>query len=142
MRPGRSDAIADGGRKIRKFIMKEANESWRDFKVLVATPALPELGPTPRASRLPLPDLNQKIDRFLSDRRVVAALHPSIRSAALLWHDYLDESHTISQNIHSADGSFLHGIMHRREQDFGNAKYWFHRVGKHRSFSDIGKQAA
>ena len=34
----------------------------------------------------------------------------------------IDESHTISQDLGSAEGSFLHGIMHRREGDFGNAK--------------------
>ena len=115
-------------------------DSWKTLKSLIATPDLPELGPTPRPGRLPLPDLNQRIDRFLEDTKLNAALQSSVRSAALLWHDYLDESHTISQNIHSADGGFLHGIMHRREPDYPNAKYWFHRVGKHRSFSDIAKQ--
>ncbi len=115
------------------------NASWKTFKSLIATPTLPELGPTPRPSRLPLPDLNQIIDRFFADRQGATALH--IRSAALLWHDYLDESHTISQNLQGADGSFLHGIMHRREQDFGNAKYWFRRVGKHQAFSEIARQA-
>ena len=116
------------------------NDSWKTLKSLIATPALPELGPTPRAGRLPLLELNQTIDRFLADTKRNAALQPSVRSAALLWHDYLDESHTISQNIPGADGSFLHGIMHRREPDYPNAKYWFHRAGKHRSFSDIAKQ--
>jgi hypothetical protein len=116
------------------------NDSWRTLKSLIATPDLPALGPTPRAGRLPLPELNQKIDRFLADTKLDAALQPSVHSAALLWHDYLDESHTISQNISSANGGFLHGIMHRREPDYPNAKYWFHRAGKHRSFSDIAKQ--
>src|SRR5258706_16358356 len=32
-----------------------------------------------------------------------------------LWHDWLDESHQISQSLHSATGSFWHAIMHRRE---------------------------
>src|SRR4051794_12932746 len=32
-----------------------------------------------------------------------------------LYHDWLDSSHTISQALPSATGSFWHAIMHRRE---------------------------
>ena len=60
-----------------------------------------------------------------------------IQSTALLWHDHLDESHNFSQEISSADGSFLHGIMHRREPDHSNAKYWFNRVGSHPAYPKI-----
>src|SRR5688572_27783268 len=37
-----------------------------------------------------------------------------------LWHDYLIESHHISQNLSTPTGSFWHAIMHRREGDFSN----------------------
>ncbi|HEV7280308.1 MAG TPA: hypothetical protein VGN57_08865 [Pirellulaceae bacterium] len=63
------------------------------------------------------------------------------RSALLLHHDCLDESHEISQEEGSATGSYLHGVMHRREPDFGNAKYWFRRVGKHSIESDLFSRA-
>jgi hypothetical protein len=58
-----------------------------------------------------------------------------------LLHDYLDESHTISQGIDTASGSFWHAIMHRREGDFSNAKYWLRNVGQHSSFVPLAKRA-
>ncbi|MBY0587012.1 hypothetical protein K2X85_07535 [bacterium] len=61
----------------------------------------------------------------------------AIRSAILLFHDHLDASHTISQSLESPEGSFLHGIMHRREGDFSNAKYWFRQVGPHPVFDSL-----
>jgi len=52
-------------------------------------------------------------------------------SAMWLLYDFLDDSHTLSQGIETVEGSFWHGIMHRREGDFSNAKYWFRKVGSH-----------
>ena len=54
-----------------------------------------------------------------------------------LYHGCLDESHALSQHIATPDGSFWHGIMHRREGDYGNAKYWFRRVGEHPAFAPL-----
>ncbi|HET6881290.1 MAG TPA: hypothetical protein VFI31_14105 [Pirellulales bacterium] len=48
-----------------------------------------------------------------------------------LYHGFLEESHTISQQIETREGSYWHGLMHRREPDYANAKYWFRRVGEH-----------
>ena len=58
-----------------------------------------------------------------------------------LWHDWLDESHAISQSLHTATGSFWHAIMHRREGDFSNSKYWYARCRHHPALDEIARQA-
>lgn len=58
-----------------------------------------------------------------------------------LWNDCLEESHGISQGIETPEGSWWHAIMHRREGDFSNAKYWFRRVGEHPLFSKLAEAA-
>src|SRR6266851_8286896 len=58
-----------------------------------------------------------------------------------LYHDFMDESHTLSQEIHTTSGSYWHGFMHRREPDYSNAKYWFQRVGSHPIFESVSVDA-
>jgi hypothetical protein len=62
-------------------------------------------------------------------------------SGIWLLYDCLDESHAISQGIDTSSGSFWHAIMHRREGDFSNAKYWFRNVGQHPVFAELGERA-
>jgi hypothetical protein len=72
--------------------------------------------------------------------------HPDMAKACLaglwLYHDFLDESHRISQELSSTAGSYWHAIMHRREPDFGNSKYWFRRVGHYPTFERLRLEAA
>lgn len=69
----------------------------------------------------------------------------AIISGLLLWHDLLDESHSISQSVEGRGrhvaGDYWHAIMHRREPDYGNAKYWFRRVGTQPIFSELAERA-
>ena len=65
----------------------------------------------------------------------------ALQSGLLLWNDALDASHTISQGLESETGSYWHGIMHRREPDYSNAKYWFRRVGVHPTFPTLRERA-
>ena len=65
----------------------------------------------------------------------------AIKSGLLLWNDALDESHNISQGLENQTGSYWHGIMHRREPDYSNSKYWFGRVGTHPIFPELRERA-
>lgn len=62
----------------------------------------------------------------------------AVLAGLLQINDYLDESHNHSQSIQGegqdVNGDYWHGIMHRREPDYGNGKYWFRRVGHHPCF--------
>lgn len=63
-------------------------------------------------------------------------------SGLWLYFDYLDESHGISQELDTREGSCWHAIMHRREPDASNSKYWWRRVGSHPVLSQLISAAA
>jgi hypothetical protein len=107
---------------------------------LLATPAPPALGPKSRPGVLSVAALNAKLDALFSAAKFPPTQQQLIRALLLLWHDHLDASHDISQGIENADGSFVHAIMHRREPDYWNAKYWWRRVGNHPAFPEIARR--
>jgi hypothetical protein len=112
----------------------------QDFKKLLAEGGLPELGPGPRAGILPHAELEHKLDNLLSTSPLPSVSRDLIRALILLWHDRMEPAHIIAQGIENADGSFLHGIVHRREPDYSNAAYWFRRVHDHPCYPALAKR--
>jgi hypothetical protein len=82
----------------------------------------------------PLVDFVQPIRDPLAARACLAGLW--------LYFDYLDESHTISQDLSTPEGSFWHAIMHRREPDAWNSKYWWRQLGEHRVLNQLAAESA
>src|ERR1700712_2901000 len=78
-------------------------------------------------------------DQTLSKNRRVRMPHDASALQAGLWllFDFMTESHDISQAVATPSGSYWHGILHRREPDAFNAKYWMARVGEHPIFPEL-----
>jgi hypothetical protein len=74
----------------------------------------------------------------VADRRMADAC----RAGLWLAFSYLDESHAISQGLNTAEGSYWHALMHRREPDHSNAAYWLRRVGAHPVHEPLQQAAA
>jgi hypothetical protein len=102
---------------------------------------LPEQGPgTPNEAMRP--DLaSLGLQAFFLNLTNRDAAHACI-SGLWLYHDFLDESHALSQELPDWLGSYWHGIMHRREPDPDNSKYWFRRVSANPVFAALAADVA
>lgn len=115
------------------------------------SPAVAELLCEPRLAPLGPGKPNEAVRPRLAGLRPEMLVAPNtVRNAEMaaaclaglwLYHDFLDESHTISQGLDSPTGGYWHGLMHRREPDYANAKYWFRQVGRHPVFERLAKAA-
>ena len=65
-----------------------------------------------------------------------------VRGGLLYAADALDAAHRFFQDDSSDLGSYWHGMMHRREADFDNARYWFRRAGRLSFFSELHREAS
>jgi hypothetical protein len=119
----------------------QTNTLWHDLRALIETTDLAGLGPDRRPGTMNTAQIDAQLKGALNVARVTPAVSDLFRATIYLWHDHLDESHRIVQDIENADGSLVHALMHRREPDYGNAKYWFRRVGHHPAFLTLATQA-
>jgi hypothetical protein len=64
------------------------------------------------------------------DEEPTADLSPELQSLWFTKAGRWEEAHDIAQDIPSKMGSWIHGLLHAIEGDFGNSGYWFHRAGE------------
>jgi hypothetical protein len=83
-------------------------------------------------------------DATLSAGRPIGepAMFTLVRGGLLYALDAIDEAHKIFQDSPGDLGSYWHGMMHRREGDFDNARYWFRRAGVLPVFDEMHRTAS
>ena len=94
----------------------------------------------------PLPDkeLIQRISGA-TDLEIAPAKGPEancIRSLLILAAGEIDQAHRIVQEMSTADAAYIHGIIHRIDDDFDNARYWFRRARIHPAGAEMYRRAA
>jgi len=83
--------------------------------------------------RQPLPPLHPKKVWREDLRGAIEALSapPLLKGVLHLLNDDLDSAHRIAQEAETPDGNYLHALVHRREGDFSNSRYWLRTLREH-----------
>ena len=111
-----------------------------EIRPLLIEDFLMDLGPG--APNLAVKPLLQELQRELPKKAKDRDFALACLAGLWLYHNFLDESHAISQDLDTVEGSYWHGILHRREPDYANAKYWFRRVQGHPIFAELCQETA
>lgn len=140
------------GCALPRALVSQNTSTWSD--VLLAAGWITWVSADQAETKRPCPALAPKPWRTASaaERRVIsAALRAmpvtsktdaiALEAGWLQLLDDLDASHQCSQSIegegrHQA-GDYWHAVMHRREPDYGNSKYWFHQFSSHPVFPKL-----
>lgn len=133
-----SDTALNSETLWRQLIEAAPGEVWTGSLPTVR-PAVRNVWPALAPARPQIPWLAKSIHKV---KGVTPRQTTLLRAGLYLMHDFLDESHTQSQSMEGDnDADLWHAIMHRREPDSPNAKYWYRSVGRHPILTDLVSQA-
>ena len=65
-----------------------------------------------------------------------------VRAGLFYYHNALDDSHKEAQKLEGDTAAYWHGMVHRREGDFDNARYWMRRAGEQPVFQEMQGRAS
>jgi hypothetical protein len=109
-------------------------------RALLATASPPSLGPERRPEAEDIDALEAKLDATAARHGLHGPQAELVRALVLLWHDHLDAAHRVVQDLPQREAAWIHAIMHRREPDYWNSKYWWRRVGAPPAFSQLAAE--
>ncbi|WP_205880932.1 hypothetical protein [Limisphaera ngatamarikiensis] len=107
---------------------------------LLETPTLPDLVAPAQPPPVPA-EVESSCARLESSLPPGAADPRAIRALILLWYDQWTRAHELVQALENRDGALVHALVHRREPDFWNSKYWWRRTGQHPAFTALAQRA-
>lgn len=107
------------------------------FWKAIGTAEPPSLGPGPRRNRLSTAELRTRLTPFNRSGNGECNPRSLLEAVALLYHDHHDLAHDLVQDLACQEGVLIHAILHRREPDYWNAKYWFRRVTDHPMYRSL-----
>jgi hypothetical protein len=121
-------------------------KKFSDFidRILLREGILSELVPTEPIDYSLLQRIRDADDAAISGGKPIAdsGMFALVRGGLFYAVDAIHEAHAIFQEAKGDLGSYWHGMMHRREGDFDNARYWFRRAGTLPFFASLQQAAS
>jgi hypothetical protein len=121
-------------------------KSYPDFidRILRTEKLLAKLTPSEPLDRPLAREIREADDAKIAGEKTIgaAAMFALVRGGLLYAVDALEPAHAIFQDAPTDLGSYWHGMMHRREGDFDNARYWFRRAGTSPFFASLHRVAS
>jgi hypothetical protein len=120
-------------------------KTYSDFvdSILLAGDRLGRLRPSESNDPAAVIRIREADDGLITGGKPVsdAAMFGLVRGGLFYLCDELGASHRIAQEVSTDTGAYWHGMIHRREGDFDNARYWFRRAGTLPFFGEAHRAA-
>ncbi len=77
-------------------------------------------------------------EKEVADKAMLILVHAGLLYAV----DEIGEAHRLVGDASGDSASYWHGMIHRREGDFENARHWYRRTGRHPAFAELHQRGS